>query len=144
MRIGIVGAEEAKFTPKGIRAAKGLIRSLLEPGDVVVSGECHLGGIDIWAREIAQELGLMFIGCPPEAHSWEYYKARNIRIAELSDYVVCIAADVYPLDFTGMRFPRCYHCKRDPFSHIKSGGCWTTKYARNHGGYGETLVVNNY
>ncbi len=35
----------------------------------------------------------------------------------------------------------CYHCKTD--THIKSGGCWTTKYARRHGVPGETIVVRN-
>lgn len=58
MRIGIVGHEAAKFTPETERKAREIIQSFLEfkedPSDEVesvVSGECHLGGVDIYARE---------------------------------------------------------------------------------------------
>ena len=146
MKIGIVGAEGAKFTPNGESGARALICSLLQPGDTVVSGSCHLGGVDLWAAEEAERLGLGLIEFPPEARGWEYYKARNILIARNSEHVVCIAVDRLPPAF---QFPPsmkgfngyCYHCKSD--KHIKSGGCWTTKYARKIGVYGETLVVSN-
>ena len=112
----------------------------------MVSGGCHLGGVDVWAIDAAQQLGLRVIEFPPEAHSWEYYKARNILIAHNSEHVVCIAVDQLPPTF---QFPPTmkgfngyyYHCGMD--MHIKSGRCWTTKYARKIGIYGETLVVEN-
>ena len=54
MNIGIVGHEAAKFTPETEAKAKAIIRDLLsDPLSVCVSGHCHLGGIDIWAEEIA-------------------------------------------------------------------------------------------
>lgn len=142
MRIGIVGAEGAKFTKEGERAARVIITSLLEPGDIVVSGGCHLGGIDIWAEEIAATRGLRSEIFLPAMLSWdEGYKPRNIQIARGSDYVVCIAVDCLPDGFAGMRHRLCYHCKAT--DHIKSGGCWTVKYARKRGIPGEVRIVQN-
>ncbi len=146
MRIGMVGSEGAKFSWQGQAACRLLIRSLISQEDTVVSGGCHLGGVDEWAVEEAERIGARTLVFPPEARSWEYYKARNILIAQHSEHVVCIAVDRLPTTF---QFPPsmrgfdgyCYHCKTD--KHIKSGGCWTTKYARKIGVYGETLVVTN-
>lgn len=45
-----------------------------------------------------------------------------------SGVVVCIVVTQFPEGYKGMRFPYCYHCKTN--SHIKSGGCWTVKYAK--------------
>lgn len=141
MRVGIVGSESAKFTAEGEANARARIRSLLQPEDTVVSGRCHLGGIDIWAEEEAQLLGCGLLVFPPAVHSWQDgYRPRNVQIAEHSDYVVCLTVDRFPPDYKGMKFPFCYHCKSD--KHIKSGGCWTVKYARRIGIPGETIVVN--
>jgi hypothetical protein len=131
MIIGIVGSEAAKFTPEGEKAAKQLIRKLVSNPAVreVVSGNCHLGGIDIWAEEIAKELGKKFTAFTPVKKSWEGgYRQRNMRIASRSDEVHCITVRRLPPDYDGMRFPLCYHCKTD--THIKSGGCWTMKRAK--------------
>jgi len=142
MRIGIVGAEGAKFTERGEARARALIRSLLQPGDEVVSGGCHLGGIDIWAVEEAHALDLYTHQYVPAVRSWEYgYKPRNILIAKNSDYVVCIVVDRLPPGFEGMRHASCYHCKTK--DHIKSGGCWTVKYAAKHGIPGDVRVIEN-
>ena len=140
MTIGIVGSEQAKFTPETERTARALIRSLLRPGDVVVSGECHLGGVDIFAREEAEALDLGFIARPPACHNWAYgYKPRNEAIARLSDLVVCITVRTLPPNYTGMRFNYCYHCETG--THVKSGGCWTVKRAKQMGKDGMVLVV---
>ncbi len=140
MRIGIVGSEEVKFTPAGKVAALEIIRRLLsEPGVTeVVSGGCHLGGIDIWAEEIGRELGLTITVFKPVSFSWETgYKPRNLRIARGSDIVHCITVDRLPESFSGMRFPSCYHCHTS--GHVKSGGCWTMKKAAR----GQLHVVQN-
>jgi hypothetical protein len=137
MRIGIVGSEEIKFTPQTRRAAHAVIHALLRPGDSVVSGGCHLGGIDIWAAKIGRKLGLKTKEYLPKKLNWTGYKARNIRIAKASDLVVCITVRKLPKKYRGMRFPMCYHCGTD--KHIKSGGCWTVKYAKGLGK--ETRVV---
>ena len=140
MRIGIVGAEGAKFTKQGEVLAREAIRSLLCEGDTVVSGGCHLGGVDIWAEEIATIKGLERLIFPPEVQSWEDgYKPRNILIAEHSDYLVSIVVNRYPSEYRGMTFDKCYHCHT--VDHIKSGGCWTVKYGRKIGIPGEVMVI---
>src|SRR5574341_741827 len=128
MRVGIVGSEAAKFTPETENLARQTIRACLRPGDVVVSGGCHLGGVDTFAVEEAKALGLEWVEHLPAKHTWEGgYKQRNLKIAQDSDRVVCITVAALPANYTGMRFSRCYHCNTD--KHVKSGGCWTVKQA---------------
>ncbi len=143
MKVGIVGHEAAKFTPLGELHARRVIRGLLQPGDEVISGRCHLGGIDIWAVEEAKKLGLHGREFPPRTLNWtDGYKPRNIKIAEHSDRMVCLVVDKYPETYTGMRFDYCYHCHTK--EHIKSGGCWTGKYAKAMGKQFEVIVIRNY
>lgn len=142
MTLGVVGSEAAKFTPETEAEARHVLRSLLTRYDVTraVSGACHLGGIDIWAKEEAAALGLPFVEYPPATHAWTNgYRVRNIEIARASDWVVCVTVATLPSTYTGMTFDRCYHCDRD--DHVKSGGCWTVKYARKLGKVGEVIVV---
>jgi hypothetical protein len=141
MILGIVGSEAAKFTPETEALAKAEIRILLASADGACSGECHLGGIDIWTHEIADNLGIPFIPCPPKTRNWDGYKKRNIKIAEISNRVACITVATLPPGFKEGGWERyCYHCGTD--SHIKSGGCWTVKYARNKlGKPGEIIVI---
>jgi hypothetical protein len=130
IKTGIVGHEGAKFTADGEAQARRIIRELLaHPDTVLVSGRCHLGGIDIWAEEEADKLGREKIIHPPKELSWSKgYKPRNLLIAKDSDIVHCIVVANYPDDYDGMKFKRCYHCNSD--DHIKSGGCWTAKRAK--------------
>jgi hypothetical protein len=103
-----------------------------EPKPTLVSGGCHLGGIDIWAEEIAGRLGLKKIIHLPRALRWDIgFKPRNLAIVRDSDIVHNIVVAEYPAHFQGMRFPACYHCNTD--KHIKSGGCWTAKRAQKLG-----------
>ena len=64
MILGIVGSEQAKFTPETEECARYQILSLIVElcPSLVVSGECHLGGVDTYARESAQLLGIPFKG----------------------------------------------------------------------------------
>lgn len=130
--IGIVGAEASKFTPAGEARAREIITELLAPADsILVSGHCHLGGIDIWAEEIAQELGRDMEIFPPKSLKWEGgYRERNLQIAHTSDIVNCIAVDQLPGGFRGMKHSSCYHCDRT--DHVKSGGCWTMHKAKQY------------
>lgn len=141
MRLGIVGSEAAKFTPESEERARAMIRYLIVQygATTVVSGGCHLGGIDRWAEEEARKLGISVVEHLPATRSWPGYKARNIKIARDSSRVVCITVDKLPPGYKGMRFKLCYHCRSD--DHVKSGGCWTTKHARSLGKPGETVVV---
>lgn len=129
MLLGIVGSEAAKFTPVTEAAARALLRRLCGAVDVdgVVSGACHLGGVDVWAIEAAKALRLKYHEFKPASLAWPAYKARNIQIAEASDVVHVVTLRELPSSYTGMRFRRCYHCGTD--THVKSGACWTAKYA---------------
>lgn len=132
MKIGIVGSEQAKFTPITETAARTIICDLIHGFDAVISGECHLGGVDIYAKEEALAHGMPFKGFPPKKLQWEGgYKQRNLEIAKNSDTVVCITIEQLPPEYNGMKFELCYHCKRD--DHVKSGGCWTAKQASRMG-----------
>lgn len=133
--IGIVGHESLKFLPAQVDAAKAIIREILTPVDaVVVSGHCHLGGVDIWAEEIAIEMGryrpeLIYA---PKSMSWEGgYKERNMQIAYSSHEIHVIVVKDYPPDYKGMRHDHCYHCYTT--DHIKSGACWTAKQGKRLG-----------
>jgi hypothetical protein len=131
--VGIVGHEGAKFEKSAELMARLIIRELLaEPDAILVSGHCHLGGIDIWAEEEAQRLGRSMVIYPPKRLTWDGgFRPRNIQIATLSDIVHCIVVRELPLGFTGRRHQLCYHCNRK--DHVKSGGCWTAKHAEKLG-----------
>lgn len=139
MKIGIVGSGADKFTLKSEIEAKKIISKLLisEPyieNPVLVSGHSPVGGIDIWAEEYANSIGIFSDLKIPKQHTWnaEYgYKQRNLDIAKDSDEVHVIVVDKYPKDYKGMRFDLCYHCKSK--DHIKSGGCWTGLQAQKLG-----------
>lgn len=138
MKVGIVGSEAAKFTPSTESMARAIIRGLINGCDLVISGHCHLGGIDIWAVEEAEKLGIPTLEFPPAIHKWNGgYMQRNLQIARTSDVLVCIAVKELPEHFNGRRFTFCYHCKEE--GHVKSGGCWTMKEAKKLGK--ETFLV---
>jgi hypothetical protein len=144
MKVGIVGAEGAKFTEQGAARAKDAIYAIItDPSvDGVCSGECHLGGIDIWAHEIADKLGKPFQPFPPRDLTWAGgYKPRNLQIARWSDKVFCITVDKLPTGFGGMTFKECYHCRKagKPIDHVKSGGCWTALKCKES----EWIVISN-
>ncbi len=136
--VGIVGAEAAKFDARTEAKARAIIRELLAPPEsVLVSGGCHLGGVDIWAEEeyatlpdrCARPDPVIYL---PAVLQWANgFKPRNIQIAMRSDVVHNITVARYPDTFTGMRFEICYHCRTT--AHIKSGGCWTARYAQELG-----------
>jgi hypothetical protein len=133
MIMGIVGSEATKFCERTELEAKAVIEQILKTSGVTgySSGHCHLGGVDIWTEEIGDGLGLRPYIFRPRVLSWEGYKERNIQIAQMSAEVHCITVKTLPPGYTGMRFDLCYHCKTK--DHVKSGGCWTAKYAQKCG-----------
>ena len=140
--LGIVGSEQTKFTLStqvhAYKTIRSLVRALMP--DKIVSGGCHLGGVDTYAREIAYELDIPFEEYRPACFQWSTgYKPRNLKIAHACTIVICVVPSVYPPDYTGMRFDSCYHCGTT--SHIKSGGCWTVKQAIRLGKRGWVVEV---
>jgi hypothetical protein len=148
--LGIVGAEAAKFTLKGEAAARAVIAEWLAKFDVVSSGHCHLGGIDIWAEEEAQAVGkfdpqLIF---EPRVLRWAGpggFEQRNTAIAAASHTLLNIVVDQLPGNYTGMRFKLCYHCepRKDKTPHVKSGGCWTMWKAADFGKQNTRVIIEN-
>lgn len=142
MNVGIVGSEEAKFTKENEARAREVIRTLIRPADKVISGGCHLGGIDIWAIEEAEKLGIATQVFLPKKRIWEGYRERNILIATYSDVVFCVTVKDLPSDYMLRGWEKfCYHCKTD--QHIKSGGCWTVKYAKGLGKNTAVFVIGD-
>lgn len=143
MRIGIVGHGADKFTDWSRRKARETIKHILnqyreDTELVVVSGRSPVGGIDIWAEEIAEEYGIKTDIKEPKQNQWdaEYgFKQRNIDIAK-SDIVHVILVRDYPPNYKGRTFTGCYHCLKHPSvscEHIKSGACWTGWKAKELG-----------
>lgn len=135
--VGIVGSEELKFTPQAATEAMNVIHLILCQPDVtgITSGHCPLDGVDIWAEEIGKDLGLELFIFAPKTKNWDGFKARNIEIARKCTEIHCITPRV--LRNGSKEF--CYHCNtRD---HVKSGGCWTVKYAQGLGKKGFWHVI---
>ena len=127
-----------------VDASKSASTDPAEAGQVtVVSGGCHLGGIDAWAAEEGRALGCLVLEHLPRLRAWNApggYKARNVLIAESSDQLHCITLKTLPAGYQGMRFKLCYHCGTS--DHVKSGGCWTVKYGRKLGKPGWRHVID--
>lgn len=134
-RVAIVGHEGAKFTEGSEAKARRIIRKLLtEPtkATLMVSGHCPLGGVDIWAEEEADYMGIPMLIHAPEQNNWPNgFRPRNIKIARTCTEIHVIVVAELPPTFGGRRFPFCYHCNSD--DHVKSGGCWTAHFARGIG-----------
>jgi len=129
-KIAIVGHAADKFTSATEAEARRIIRQLLaDPAAVCVSGECPLGGVDIYAKEEAHAMGRGYLGFPPKTRRWSTgYAPRNLQIARECDAIHVIVCSHYPPRYRGLRFDTCYHCYTS--DHIKSGGCWTAKKAQ--------------
>ncbi len=130
MRLGVVGNAQDKFTPETERVAREGIRDAIamHGATEIVSGRCPKGGVDLYAEEIAAELGLPATIYPPLRTKWAGpggYRERNLKIALTSDLVTVVVVRELPPGYEGMRFPDCYHCKDRNPPHVKSGGCWT-------------------
>jgi hypothetical protein len=106
----------------------------------LVSGGCHLGGIDIWAVEEAQKIGKPYEEYLPVTKDWNGFKARNKLIAQNADLVICITLKDLPSTFSKKTRRFCYHCNTD--EHVKSGGCWTVQYAKRLGKEGRIIVID--
>lgn len=175
MKIAIVGPEESKWKSKEqIEKAKRYIKNTLgmdinSHGDlghtVLVSGHCHKGGVDIWAEEITDELGIQKEIHPaictnetfiknghdevmhdfqvPSGHYWIYhYKPRNIGMAKSCDVLYCIVPKMPKGDqeyCSEYSQSYCRHCNE--WGHPTNGGCWTMKYAKSIGKETHLVII---
>lgn len=137
LRLGIVGHEAAKFTPETREKAQQRMHEIACAlgATTIVSGHSPLGGVDIWAEELAAGLRLPTIIHAPKVPVWGApggFRDRNLAIARDSDLVLCIVVRTLPATYRGMRFSGCYHCKGRNPEHVKSGGCWTAWRCAQH------------
>ena len=139
-KIGIVGHAKDKFDKRTEQLARQIIYNILDIAESIhgnicmVSGHSPVGGIDIWAEEIAMNLGMELDLKIPKQQTWnaQYgYKQRNIDIARCCNELHVILVKEYPIGYIGQRFSLCYHCKTS--DHVKSGGCWTGNQAKKFG-----------
>lgn len=176
MKIAIVGGEEDKWSPKRKEIAQRWILKILNeaknghlflvpsmdpmtwsfkqlgPQDspILVSGRCPKGGVDIWAEEVADKLGILKEIRLPEVNQWLDkvvfgarnrigYRSRNVEIAIASK----ILYDIEPAKscwrcggsgfFEGKDIGQekdCSFCEGDG---AYGGGTWTLKYAKRLG-----------
>ena len=138
--IGFVGHGSDKFDSRTEFLAKELIYNLLDNAEkthgnvCMVSGHSPMGGIGIWAEEIALGLGILLDLKIPKQQKWDSqygYKQRNLDIAKSCDTLHVILVKNYPENYNGQKFNLCYHCKTS--DHVKSGGCWTGNQAKKLG-----------
>lgn len=140
MKLAIIGHDAAKFDFATEMVAKATIAGLLfshggglenPNGLILVSGHCHLGGVDIWAEEAAVKAEIPKIIHAPVTLSWSSgFRPRNLAIANDADEIHVIVVAELPASNTS-RTRGCYHC-RTPL-HIRSGACWTAKQAMKLG-----------
>ena len=148
IKIGIIGHGADKFTKYAEEKAKIFIRELLKSFSkeiILVSGHSPVGGIDIWAEEIAKHLQIPLDLKIPKQHTWdaEYgYKQRNLDIAKDSEMLIIILVDKLPPNYKGRKFNICYHCKSK--DHVKSGACWTGKQALKLDKKVQQIIIDNY
>lgn len=167
MKVGIVGASEEKWTEEQKVQVKVKIKRMLidhilleakandyqegTPNVVLVSGGCPKGGVDIWAEEIADKLGIKKEIYKPEVNQWEDkrlsfsiprenikgegfakgYRSRNIQIAEASDilYVISPKCSNY---HRGIGYEiYCTKCRGT--GRIWNGGEWTGNFCEKLG-----------
>lgn len=58
----------------------------------VGSGESPEGGVDIWAHEVADAMGVAFVPFAPAHASWPFYKKRNQAMADWCTHLVRVTS----------------------------------------------------
>ena len=123
--IGIVGSSKAKVDDVAVSICS--ILDTYNPQDTtIVSGGAD--GVDKIAVGIARLQGYNILEYKPSKingvyqRGWQYYRERNLMIANKCDKVYSIAL---PLN----NGKRCYHCAKVGLddNHYKTAGCWTAQ-----------------
>lgn len=87
---------------------------------IIISGGAK--GVDTIALEIAKDIGFTTQEYKPEKEQWEFYKKRNLQIANDCDELYCFSVCVRKGKV------KCYH-HNPPQDHQKTAGCWTLEKA---------------
>lgn len=130
MKLGVVGHAQEKFTHETKWLAIRVIQDRVQEfnPEFLVSGHSPMGGVDIYAEEVAETWDIPILIHAPKVNRWNGpggFRERNLAIARDSDMVLVVVVRELPAEYTGMRFKSCYHCKGRNPEHVKSGGCWT-------------------
>uniref|UniRef100_A0A6H1ZV72 Uncharacterized protein n=1 Tax=viral metagenome TaxID=1070528 RepID=A0A6H1ZV72_9ZZZZ len=158
MKIGIGGPEEPGWTREQKEKVKMRIETIFyyhgypqESSITLLSGHCS--GVDIWAEEIAKEMGIKTVIFKPQIKQWhdfqllKGYRSRNIDVAKESD----VYYDIEPegscrhcrgtgLEVSELAHERkCRYCKG---TGIYSGGTWTMNYAKKLGKEACQIVIS--
>ena len=126
-KLGIVGSSKAdKSAYDQIKLYIDMNTSIYTgTSDTVVVSGGEPNGVDSIVRDACKQLGVAFKEFKPEKIGWEYFKKRNLQIAEYCDKIISFAL---PYGTTA-GVPKCYHCtnagKDD--NHEKTAGCYTGK-----------------
>jgi len=134
MKVAIVGTS-VKLTPDEHRVMRQEIAIVLKhyPLDdtVIISGGAK--GVDTLSLQVAKDLGFKTKEYKPEKNEWEYYKKRNLQLAEDCDDLYCFSIRISKT--------KCYH-HDPPQKHEKTAGCWTSKMATNLGKSCQLIVIS--
>ena len=125
--IGIVGSSKATTTQNVVDTVCSILDRYDKINTTIVSGGAK--GIDTIAVDIARSLDYDVLEFLPKGIGWQYYKPRNMLIANKCDKVYSIAL---PLS-KGSK--KCYHCGDN--NHTKTAGCWTAHKCQEY----EVLVA---
>ncbi len=120
MKLAIVGTT-TKMTNYEQHVMKQEITIVLKkyPMDtIIITGSAK--GVDTIALEIAKDIGFITQEYKPEKEQWEFYKKRNLQIANTCDELYCFSV--------GVKKVKCYH-HNPPQNHEKTAGCWTLEKA---------------
>ena len=157
IKIAIIGHASDKFNQITRRSAHSIIAGILEDYRpcILISGGCPMGGIDIWAEEMADKKGIEKIIYRPKYTQWDPdvntygkdaygFKARNLDIARNCDVLYNIVVRTWPENYRGTKY-NDYHCagkNMDKHPHVKSGGCWTLWEAYKQGKEVHFIIID--
>lgn len=124
--IGIVGSSKARPTPSMATTIEGILSRYDKLTTIIVSGGAV--GVDSIAVGVAKQLGYEVLEYMPKGKGWQYYKPRNLLIANKCDKVYSIALS---LAYNGKKCHHCANVGKDN-NHFKTAGCWTAQRCKEY------------
>lgn len=121
VKFAIVGSSKALLLTSNILNELDKIFQQYTTHDILISGGAV--GIDTFAKDMAEKMNTGWSIHRPKHKNWQFYRVRNIEIAEECDVL-------YNIVIKGNK-EFCYHC--NSATHNRSGACWTMKYAKSIG-----------